>query len=362
MISGTKFFSGFLFFLCLLCCCGENFNAVSDDDAGRLLYWSGSGRNAILVFQKRVADTNALPKWQCNFFRDNGSISVYPNNCHLLNYTEAELTPEIVAMELAYWTCANANGIHAHSYWLIAAKMNSPVTNKLLFFYNDLNEHYRSALRAIDKYKTAVRAEKANKQKQSTPVFRQTCPKSTSNTSNSSNAQSSVADLLEESLEDSLKSTVAVKRIQDECDTENNYFLAFCMYLKYRTVILQLRRLVSLPEIQKDLAEDIHKLGEDVREKYLQGRARNQNRENSFRSVCRGTHGPWEWAPPTDLNAMLKFVNSCYRAWQKTHSLSPYSEFPEWGNAMLEVLQMIQSPALEQKFDTAWAEYQKYNN
>ena len=138
--------------------------------------------------------------------------------------------------------------------------------------------------------------------------------------------------------------------------------VAFCMYLKYRTVILQLRRLVSLPEIQKDLAEDIHKLGEDVREKYLQGRARNQNRENSFRSVCRGTHGPWEWAPPTDLNAMFKFVNSCYRAWQKTHSLSPYSEFPEWGNAMLEVLQMIQSPALEQKFDTAWAEYQKYNN
>ncbi len=247
MISKKNLLSGFLFFLCLLCFCRESFNAVSDEDAGRLLYWSGQGRNAILVFQKRVPGTNDLPKWQCNFFRDNGKISVYPNDCHLLNYTESELTPEIVAMELAYRTYLNSSSEQAQSYRLIAKKMNSPVTNKLLFFYNDLNAHYRSALRALSEYKTALRKKTTTRKQQSGPVFRQSCPYN-----NSSNTQSTIANLLEESLQDSLKSAVAVKRIQDECDTENNCFLAFCMYLKYRSVIYRIWRLVPNADIHRN--------------------------------------------------------------------------------------------------------------
>ena len=403
MISRKNLLCGFLFSLCLLCCAGESFTAVSDEDAGRLLYWSRSGKSAVLVFRKRVTGVSGMSQWQCDFFRENGSTFVFPKDCWLLNYTEAELTPEIVAMELAYWTCTNAKSVRAVSYRLIAAKMNAPVTNNLLFFYNELNEHCRSALHAISEYKTAVRAKINNQEKRSVPSIprsrpykwktrptttrprpsnripqssttrscpsnQRSCPSNQSscpynNSSNSSNTPNTAAALLEDGLLDSMKSAVAVKRIEDEWKkTDKNFFLAFCMYYKYRSVILQLQRLVPNQEIQKELAEDIRKLGEDIRKEYVNGRNRNQNRENSFRSVCRGTHGPWEWAPPADLKEMFQFVNSCYHAWQKTHSLSPYSEFPEWGNAMLEVLQMVQSSDSEQKFDTACAEYQKYNN
>ena len=250
----------------------------------------------------------------------------------------------------------DAYSVRASSYHLIAAKINSPLTNKLLFFYNELNEHLRSAPRAISEYRIALQTKTMKQEQQSCPANRSSCPR------NSSNTQSAVASLLEDTLVDSLKRENAVKRIQDVCTTENNSFLAFCMYLRYRQVILRLQRTVPSRKIQKELLEHLDQLGTEIREKYLQGRTRNQNRENNFRNVCRNMHGRWEWAPPTNLSDMKPFVDGCYKAWQKTNSLSAYSEFPEWGNAMLEVLQMIQSPALENKFDTACAEYQKYNN
>lgn len=357
MILGKKRFCGCLIFLCLLCCSGEKFDAVSNEDAGRLLYWSGKGKDAVLVFQKCVTGTEAPSQWECTYFRSNNSITVNPKHCRLLNYTETELTPESAAMELAYWTCVNGNSIQAFCYRKIATKMNSPVTNKLLFFYSDLNEYRRSAYRALADYRTAAtRMQIRDQMQQSSPANRKTSQ------NNTLNKQNSVSALVEDRLRDSLKSPVAVKRIQDECDTEKNFFLALCMYIKYRNETLILLRSIANPEIRKEVLEDLDKLGEEIREKYLQGRTRNQNREHNFQSVCRNMHGRWEWAPPPNLEAISPFVHSCYRAWQQTRSLSPTSEFPGWGNAMLEVLQMIQSPALEQKFDTSLAEYQKYNN
>ena len=78
--------------------------------------------------------------------------------------------------------------------------------------------------------------------------------------------------------------------------------------------------------------------------------------------MCPDRHGRWEFAPPPDMKTMRRFATSCYRAWRKTLTLSPHSEFPDWGNAMLEVLQMIQYPELEKKFDDAYFEYQKNNS
>ena len=116
-------------------------------------------------------------------------------------------------------------------------------------------------------------------------------------------------------------------------------------------------------ELKKELREEIDQIGEEIREKYIQNRNYNQNREKSFKTVFPNRHGQWEYAPPSDLKDMDRsFVPSCYAAWRKTQTLSPRSEFPEWGNAMLEVLQMIRNPDWEKLFDTALSEYQKYNN
>lgn len=356
---------GVLLVLCSLFCYGEKADALTDDDAGRLVYWPG--KNVILIFQKCDTDANDMVRWRCTSFRGKGSFLVHPGDCSLLNYTAAELTPEVVAMELAYW--AAKNNRRADGFLQIASKMNSPVTNKLLFFYTDLNNHLRSARREIAECAKAVREEKRNRSQLAAQNARnnasgasgQGCPYARNSAPNSTASSSSVASLLEDSLKDALKNPAAIKSIQDEAGTENNFFLAFCMYQKYRSGVVQLAREVSA-EVRKEVFDELNQLGEEVREKYLQGRSHSQNRENDFRTLCRDRHGRWEFAPPTNLKTMSSFVDSCYRAWQKTLSLSPHSEFPEWGNAMLEVLQMVQSPALEQKFDAAFSEYQKYNS
>ena len=92
MILKKNLISGFLFFLGVLCCCGERFNALSDEDAGRLLYWSNPRKHVILVFQKRLIRANHPPRWQCAFFRDTDNCAVYPKDCHLLDYKESEIT------------------------------------------------------------------------------------------------------------------------------------------------------------------------------------------------------------------------------------------------------------------------------
>ena len=77
---------------------------LTDEDAGQLLYYSK--RDVVLVFRKGIRKPTGRSQLECIPFRGDGSIyHVSPRDCTNLNYTESELTPEIAAMELAYWTC-----------------------------------------------------------------------------------------------------------------------------------------------------------------------------------------------------------------------------------------------------------------
>lgn len=169
--------------------------------------------------------------------------------------------------------------------------------------------------------------------------------------------------LLEKGLKDSLKNANAIRVIQNLAKNQKNYYLAFCLYSKYWDIsAAAIRHSGISDDLKNELLEEIKQIGEEIREKYVQDRNYNQNREKSFKTVFPKKHGQWDYAPPSTLADMNRSVLSCYTAWRKTQTLSPRSEFPEWGNAMLEVLQMIRNPDWEKLFDTSLSEYQKYNN
>lgn len=345
-----------LFFYILLCA-GASFDDLTNDDAGQLIYVPNSGE--VLVFQKALPSKRSLNRWQCVPFHGNGTRVLYPDECIILNCTEKSLTPEIVAMELVYWSCQKDK--RADAFHRIAARMNAPEINKLLDFYANLRNHAKSVYREAMEYRKALNESKRQTAIQlSRPSRGPSCNNYNSNNTPAA-TQSTVASVLEAGLKSTLKNTAALKSIQDMAATEKNFFAAFCMFLSYRSSTLNAARLISA-SFRGDLYDEITQAGNEIRIRYQQERNYNKKRENDFKSLCKGRHGRWEYAPPADLNAMYSFVKSCYTAWQKTQNLSPYSEFPEWGNAMLEVLQMIKKPAWEQKFDTAFAEYQKYNS
>jgi hypothetical protein len=267
-------------------------------------------------------------------------------------------------MELAYWNLRS--GIEARKlsdgYRKLAEKMNVPVTNLILAFYKDLEKYNNSIKRDISQYR-AAKAQSAERQKKQRTFSQNSCPYSPQNSSQGSNS-GTLDMLLEKGLKDSLKNANAIRVIQNLADNQKNYFLAFCLYSKYRDISeAAIRKAGISDELKNELDEEIRQIGEEIREKYVQNRNYNQNREKSFKTVLPDRHGQWEYAPPSDLKDMDRsFVPSCYAAWRKTQTLSPRSEFPEWGNAMLEVLQMVRNPDWEKLFDTALSEYQKYNN
>ena len=339
---------------------------LTDDDAGQLLYsnYSDNGimKGGVLVLQKVIRKKNGSYQLECTPFRGNGSICyIKPEDCTKLDYTVSELTPETVVMELAYCKCNSDMKKQELGYLKLAERMNMPETNLMLAFYADLEKDIAAIKQDIGQYR-AAQAKKALQSKNQR-VFRQnSCPYSAQNSSGNNSADT-LAKVLEKGLKASLKRMNAVQVIQKLTDRQKNYFLAYCFFYNFRN---RLRGIINRSgfgfELRKELLEEIEQVGEDIREKYNQNRLDNQNREKSFQNVFKDKHGAWEYASPANQKMMAVFVNRCYTAWKKTQTLSPHSEFPEWGNAMLEVLQMIRKPDWEKQFDAAFSEYQKYNN
>ena len=335
---------------CSLLCFAENFQALSDEDAGQLLYHFQT--DTVYVFRRCVGETR---RWECAPFRGNGSRVLDPVQCRLLDYAEAELTPEAAAVELAYWT-SRKNRFRTECYRQIAEKMNAPATADLLAFYRKLEDHGDDVRRETAKYLAGVNT--ARKREKSPADARG--KKRGGSSDDSPQDDSSALDMLEAGLTAAVAADEVVdafKKFVGEGE-KKNFLLAFCMYLSYRDETL--RAVSGAPaDFRKKLETAISRQGEEIRQKYQQERAGNQNREKIFKRICPGVHGRWEFAPPADIAAMRKFADSCYAAWRKIRTLSPYSEFPEWGSAMLEVMQMIRYPELERRFDAACAEYRK---
>lgn len=328
-----KNFFWILLLLLPFLCMGAKFNALIDDDKGHLLY--DSSLETVWVYQKSVEGK----KWACIPFRGNKVVkNVTPGDCILLNCYEDDLDPDVIVLQLAYWV--NRNSRHWHGYYLIAKKMNSEKTNRVRSFFAELSNYCRSLRSMVNTLQST-----------GSQVTQSSCASS-----------GTVGQLLQGTFNNMLQGCGAVKHVRDAIK-DKNFFLAFCLYR-----IIWVRALSTIPsysyslQLRNSLRNELLVLGEEVRREFLQARGDNQNRELTFKKNCGNKHGGWEYAAPINLSEMWKKTQSCYDAFRKTQSLSPYSEYPDWGSAMLEVLQMIKNQKWEQQFDKASSEYQKNNN
>lgn len=361
-----------MIFTGVLCCQGAAFDDLSNEESGQLIL--SHELRSILVFKKSVQKGNRSGYWVGVPYKGSETYNLDPAQCSVLDYTERSLTPESAALELAYWKCAGKSEkslILTGAYRKIAEKINAPVTIALLAFYTELDEYSSNVIRESKQYRRALLRSRRNLPASASAPAQNTRSRnfntwkaSRQNTSQQSAHQQSAAeaDVLMTSLKTALENDDCLKAVDKMVDNEKNFFIAVCMYLSYREKKLALLQMSGLgKDVTEVVRDDLQQAGEDIRTKFVQGRSYNKTREHAFMSLCPEKHGKWEFAPPADMRGMLAFVSSSYRAWHKTLNLSPYSEFPDWGNAALEVLQMFRNSALEQKFDAAYSEYRKNN-
>ena len=258
-----NFFLGLLFSFCPLLCIAASFEALTDEDAGVLLYYYNN--SSVLVFRKRVADGNDVKLWECTRFRGNDQVlRVRPNSCNILSYTEDELTTGIVAIELAYWTSQND---HNRTTWYrqIAEKMNDPETNNLLSFYAALKNHVGRIQREIADYQKAVSTARSSAE---TPAasYGSNSQNQTSGSAGSAGSTGSI-DVLEEGLRAIVQNSDLVDQFQKIAKDKKNFFLALCMYLRYREATKTALRGVS-PTIVRSLLDEIDRQGDVIRQEF----------------------------------------------------------------------------------------------
>lgn len=351
----------FLFMFCLLCAEGVT-DTLTDDDAGALLYYPEE--EDVLVLQKIVKDENESKKLECKVYRGSSTVRILPLDCIFLNQYEQNLTPEIVIVELAYWRCKSRKKTPDYrvlAYYKIAKKMNTSVINDLLQHYAYMDESLEKFREKMESYR---KADREARKKQSNPrgggvsVFRSSCSPPAPSVSTAEIQRK----LLEKELSAMIRNNPSGLFIMDAVN-KGNFFLASCLYIVYARDMwncLDTRPLLKA-DLRKKLKNEILDMGKTIREGYNKQRQSNKNREENFKKLCHDKYGPWAYASPTNWKEMAQSLDSCYKAWQKIHRTSPHTEFPEWGSAMLEFLQMVRSSQWEQKYDDAYSEYRKDN-
>ena len=318
-------------------CAAESFDALTDESVGQLLYDASSRK--VLVYQGNTPDN----KWKCILFHGEKEYRVNPKSCILLNGHTANIDPLVISMELAFHGAAFNEKLF-NAYHQISQKTDSPRTNELLSFYSELLSHRNALRKEVGDYHYAVGAARRGRAG-----------------GNENDSGDTKLQLLESSIKSLFQYSAPAKHLQN-MSKDKDIFTLFCLYRHYSLIAEQQIRYLSDRELRRELKEMINQQGEDILKQFLQMRSHNRNRENMFKRLCSSKHGPWEFAPPSTLNEMWKRTESCYKAWKNTQNLSRYSEFPVWGNAMLEVLQMVKHPEWERQFDEAFSEYQKYNS
>ena len=323
-----------------VCCMGSAAapDDLSDDDAGQLLFRKRDGE--IFVFRKKT------PKnlWSCSVFRNNGSAELDPEYCVLLEFHEDSVPPEAVAFLYAYCSGRQSAGIrpYANAFRNLAERINAMPTANVLMFESSLEKDMKNLAAEIKEFR-----ENEAREKQSRQI-------------SANNTQNAVVSLTD-SLLVQLETSAAIAMVNDICSKEQNFFIAYCLWERFYDLFNRRFTSLSAGEL-RSLNEELNKTGEAILTGFQQYSASQRKRCTDFKNICPRKYGPWDYVPPRNRGEMHKRIDSCFRAWRKLQSCSAFSEFPDWGNAALEVMQMVHSPEVEQKFDAAFRNYQKNMN
>lgn len=340
-----------------------NYTDLTDRDEGALLV----NRRTYKVYVFKKSTGNGF--WQCTLFRENHVENLAPKDCLLLDTDEYSITPEEVAINYVYYSNrATWNRPKCAAYKNIARKMNSSAIMQVLTFEMELKklagkldekvimaaniERSAKMLEWADRVNNAARNVKTSKNS-----FNK-CP--TGKVGNSADKESNEAklELLVEDIGFILEKNECAKLIRGTADVDGNYFTACSMYMKYYEMLR--KTLAPLgEEARKEFTLEALALGKELLKKYQQQRDKNKKRESDFKNLCPDVHGAWEYASALSMREMQRSMKSFFTCYQNLKVYSFHTEFPKWGNCALEVMQMIESPELEKKFDAALKAYQK---
>ena len=328
------------FLLCIIClaaacCCGEAFTALEDEDSGQLVYHRRD--SSVYVFEKRSGKL-----WKGVLYKGVAGALLAPDECIVLDFSERTLTPEAAAVNLIFWTGCVGGNEEAAAYRFLARRCNAPVTNSLIAYYGAL----KKLRRQMDSLRREVLREQARKSAAGTRgPARKTAPDPDD-------------DAAEEKFMFLVEKNPCRTAIETLIRKNHDIFSGTVLFLDYRALMAG-----ACAGLRGTLREQVLKeLGgteQELLRLFDRQRANGKKRENDFRRLCPDRHGPWDYASPGDLAEMRRRANSCFRAFRTVWQSSRESEFPKWGNAMLEVLQMVGSPELEKQFDEAYRAYRK---
>ena len=318
-------------------CCGESFTALEDEDAGQLVYRKRDA--SVYVFEKR---TEKL--WEGVLFKGSARHLLAPENCILLDFTEKTLTPEAVAVNLIYWTGCGIDGYdEAAAYRFLARRCNAPATNSVITYYG--------ALQKLRRQLDSARREGLQAQGR----------RRLAGNKRSGSKEEADDDLSDDKFLLLVEKNPCRTAIEALLRKNNDVFSATVLFLGYRSLVLGMSSRLD-GALREQVRKQLGRTEEELLGSFARQRANGRKRENDFRKLCPDRHGQWEYASPGDLSEMRDRANSCFRAFRTVWQSSRESEFPAWGNAMLEVLQMVGSPELEKQFDEACGAYRKRLN
>lgn len=333
-------------------CFAAKFSDLSNDDAGQLVFRRSDA--AVFVFQQTVEGKY----WKVSVFRGSGEGKLHPAECEVLEFSDDAIEPADMVIHLIYWNLARPGSSKARALYRICQKVSSPLGDKVNSYYTERNDSmrrlalarndYLSDIRTVDRYDDT--ASLMNSQAQG------------AGNSNSTAAlvktPASVAqDYIDKALM-ILENNAALAVIQSLADNDQNLMAAFILFCDFQRAFYNRIPRMSRKDVDAVLKE-LNKTGLELIEKYRQKRSVNRKRETDFKALCPRKHGPWEYAVPAGINEMLRRVQSAYIAFGRLNTCSAMSEFPEWGNAALEVMQMTNFVELERKFDSAIRMYQR---
>ncbi len=281
------------------------FNELSDACKGQYLYYKSSGR--LLQFEK----LGKSGQWECIVLDTGKTKDVAANELEILPLYADSDDFDIIAFAAGYALPGSTN----------------PQQERMLDLYKQLLAHrgsargdaFRACLLSIDAICTVIA--------RNISALR----------ADGVSAATGVVDTLVESN--------AQKQIQAMA-ANSDFLLAIACYLRYRSKVLATIGTALPSHYMADVHTILNDLCKEILDAYANTRVAIAVRNSNFSELFPMMRGGWNRGTPTSVSDLSQLASSAFTSFQKTLEYSEHTEFPQWGAAMLEVLQLVPEDSL----------------
>lgn len=313
--------------IAIICLIGRvnaaEYDELTNDCKGQLLFVTLTG-----VPVQFVSLSESDSKWQCINLR-NGTMQSYdPRKLEVLPLYAEDDDFNIVSFAAGYAMPNSQNFAEHEKYLRVYCSL-------LKYRGSKRGDKLRKCLESVDLTYRAIQSELAQV------------------TSNRKSAWDSIIDILE--------NDEAGKVIKDAAN-DGDFQIAFACYCRLRINVMTLIE-TRVPAVYvKDSRTLLNDLGTEIINAYSNNRDNCNVRVAQFKKSLPDAYGLWEQGTPTNAAGIIQFSQAAFENFQRTLDHSEYTEFAQWGTAMLSVLQLFPVDGVIPKqaihFDDCLKQYQ----